>query len=107
MNTNPLSRGALMRNKITVVGGGNVGAACAAWLAERELGDIVLVDIPQTGTMPMGKALDLLQAGPIFRFHSRLTGATDYGPTANSDVVVITAGFPRTPGMSREGLVGK
>ena len=96
-----------MRNKITVVGGGNVGAACAAWLAERELGDIVLVDIPQTGTMPMGKALDLQQTGPIFRFHSRITGATDYGPTANSDVVVITAGFPRKPGMSREDLVGK
>jgi malate dehydrogenase len=96
-----------MRNKITVVGGGNVGAACAAWLAERELGDVVLVDIPQTGTMPMGKALDLLQTGPIYGFNTRITGATDYGPTANSDVVVITAGFPRKPGMSREDLVGK
>jgi malate dehydrogenase len=96
-----------MRNKITVVGGGNVGAACAAWLAERELGNIVLVDIPQTGSMPMGKALDLQQTGPIYRFNSRITGATDYGPTANSDVVVITAGFPRKPGMSREDLVGK
>ena len=96
-----------MRNKITVVGAGNVGAACAAWLAERELGDVVLVDIPQTGTMPMGKSLDLLQTGPIYRFNTRLSGATDYGPTENSDVVVITAGFPRKPGMSREDLVGK
>jgi malate dehydrogenase len=96
-----------MRNKITVVGAGNVGASCAAWLAERELGDVVLVDIPQTGTMPMGKALDLLQTGPIYRFNTRLSGATDYGPTENSDVVVITAGFPRKPGMSREDLVGK
>jgi len=96
-----------MRNKITVVGAGNVGAACAAWLAERELGDVVLVDIPQTGTMPSGKALDMLQTGPIYRFNTRLTGATDYGPTENSDVVVITAGFPRKPGMSREDLVGK
>jgi malate dehydrogenase len=96
-----------MRNKITVVGGGNVGASCALWLAERELGDIVLVDIPQTGSMPMGKSLDLLQAGPIYRFNTRLTGATEYGPTAGSDVVVVTAGFPRKPGMSREDLVGK
>jgi len=96
-----------MRNKITVVGAGNVGASCALWLAERELGDIVLVDIPQTGTMPMGKSLDLLQSGPVYGFNTHITGATDYGPTANSDVVVITAGFPRKPGMSREDLVGK
>jgi malate dehydrogenase len=96
-----------MRSKITVVGAGNVGASCAAWLAERELGDVVLVDIPQTGTMPMGKSLDLQQTGPIYRFNTRLIGATDYGPTENSDVAVITAGFPRKPGMSREDLVGK
>ncbi len=96
-----------MRNKITVVGAGNVGASCALWLAERELGDVVLVDIPQTGTMPMGKSLDLQQSGPIYRFDTRITGATDYGPTENSDVVVVTAGFPRKPGMSREDLVGK
>ncbi len=96
-----------MRNKITVVGAGNVGASCALWLAERELGDVVLIDIPQTGSMPMGKALDLRQAGPVYGFDTRITGATDYGPTENSDVVVITAGFPRKPGMSREDLVGK
>jgi malate dehydrogenase len=96
-----------MRNKITVVGAGNVGASCALWLAERELGDVVLVDIPQTGTMPMGQSLDLQQSGPIYRFDTRITGSTDYGPTENSDVVVVTAGFPRKPGMSREDLVGK
>src|SRR3972149_324222 len=96
-----------MRNKITVVGAGNVGASCALWLAGRELGDIVLVDIPQTGTMPMGKALDIVEAGPVYGFSTRITGATDYGPTENSDVVVITAGFPRKPGMSREDLVSK
>jgi len=96
-----------MRNKITIVGAGNVGASCALWLAERELGDVVLVDIPQTGSMPMGKSLDLQQSGPIYRFDTRITGATDYAPTENSDVVVVTAGFPRKPGMSREDLVGK
>src|SRR3989304_1312175 len=96
-----------MRNKITVVGAGNVGASCALWLAERELGGSVVVDPPQTGTMPMGKSLDLLQSGPVYGFNTHITGATDYGPTANSDVVVITAGFPRKPGMSREDLVGK
>ncbi|HLF25866.1 MAG TPA: malate dehydrogenase [Anaerolineae bacterium] len=96
-----------MRSKISVVGAGNVGASCALWLAERELGDVVLVDIPQTGTMPQGKALDLQQAGPIYGFNTRLAGATDYAATENSDVVVITAGFPRKPGMSREDLVSK
>lgn len=95
-----------MRNKITIVGAGMVGASCAAWLAERELGDIVLVDIPQTEDMPKGKALDLLQAGPIVGYDTRVTGATSYEPTANSDVVVVTAGVPRKPGMTREDLVG-
>ncbi len=95
-----------MRNKITIVGAGNVGASCAAWLAERELGDIVLVDIPQTETMPKGKALDLVQVGPVLGFDTHLTGSTSYQDTANSDVVVITAGVPRKPGMTREDLVG-
>ncbi len=95
-----------MRNKITVVGAGMVGASCAAWLAERELGDIVLVDIPETGDMPKGKALDLLQTGPIIGFDARVTGTTSYDATANSDVVVVTAGVPRKPGMTREDLVG-
>jgi malate dehydrogenase len=95
-----------MRNKITIVGAGNVGASCAAWLAERNLGDIVLVDIPQTEGMPKGKALDITQAGPVLGFDTRVVGTTSYSETANSDVVVITAGVPRKPGMTREDLVG-
>jgi malate dehydrogenase len=89
-----------MRNKITVVGAGNVGASCAAWLAERDLGDVVLVDIPATKGMPQGKALDLLQAGSVSGYNARLTGTTGYAETADSDVCVITAGVPRKPGMS-------
>jgi malate dehydrogenase len=95
-----------MRNKITVVGAGNVGASVAAWLAERDLGDLVLVDIPATKDMPKGKALDLLQAGAISGHNARLTGTTGYDETAGSDICVITAGMPRKPGMSREELVG-
>ena len=83
-----------MRNKITIVGAGNVGASCAAWLAERDLGDLVLVDIPQTEGMPKGKALDITQCGPVLGFDTRVVGATSYEATANSDVVVITAGVP-------------
>jgi malate dehydrogenase len=94
------------RPKITVVGAGNVGASCAAWMAERDLGDIVLVDIPMPPKdLPAGKALDILQVGPISGYNSRLTGTTDYAATANSDICVITAGVPRKPGMSREDLV--
>jgi len=93
------------RPKITVVGAGNVGTYCAAWMAERDLGDIVLVDIPAAKEMPKGKALDLLQVGPISGTHGRITGATDYAATEGSDVCVITAGVPRKPGMSREDLV--
>ena len=95
-----------MRSKITIVGAGNVGASCAAWLAERDLGDLVLVDIPQTEGMPKGKALDITQAGPVLGFDTRVIGTTSYSETANSDVVVITAGVPRKPGMTREDLVG-
>ena len=95
-----------MRSKITIVGAGNVGASCAAWLAERDLGDIVLVDIPQAEGMPKGKALDITQAGPVLGFDTRVVGATGYDETAGSDVVVITAGVPRKPGMTREDLVG-
>jgi len=93
------------RPKITVVGAGNVGASCAAWMAERDLGDIVLLDIPATKDMPKGKALDLQQVGPISGYNTHLTGTTDYADTAHSDVCVITAGVPRKPGMSREDLV--
>lgn len=95
-----------MQNKITIVGAGNVGASCAAWLAERDLGDIVLVDIPQTEGMPKGKALDITQAGPVLGFDTRVAGTISYDDTAGSDVVVITAGVPRKPGMTREDLVG-
>ena len=96
-----------MRNKITIVGAGFVGATTAHWLAERELGDIVLLDIPATDTMPKGKALDMLEAGPVLGYDTHITGTTDYADTAGSDIVVITAGLPRKPGMTREDLVGK
>lgn len=96
----------MRRAKITVVGAGNVGATTAHWCAAAELGDIVLLDIPQTEGMPSGKALDLMQASPIFGFDSNVVGTNDYADTANSDVVVITAGLPRKPGMSRDNLLG-
>ena len=95
----------MRRAKITIVGAGNVGATTAHWCAERELGDIVLLDIPEAGDMPKGKALDLMQAAPIFGFDSRVVGTSDYADSADSDVVVITAGIPRKPGMSRDDLL--
>ncbi|MEX0819540.1 MAG: malate dehydrogenase [Pirellulaceae bacterium] len=95
----------MRRAKITIVGAGNVGATTAHWCAAAELGDIILVDIPQTEDMPKGKALDLMQASPIVGFDSNIVGATDYEPTRGSDVVVITAGIPRKPGMSRDDLL--
>ena len=94
-----------MRKKITVVGAGNVGATCAHRLADKALGDVVLTDIIEG--VPQGKALDLLQAGPVEGYDVLLTGANNYEPTANSDIVVVTAGFPRKPGMSRDDLVLK
>ena len=95
----------MRRAKITIIGAGNVGATTAHWCAAAELGDIVLLDIPQTETMPAGKALDLMQASPIVGFDARVTGTTNYDDTADSDVVVITAGIPRKPGMSRDDLL--
>jgi len=92
-----------MRKKITVVGGGNVGASCAVNLALKELGDVVLMDVIEG--VPQGKALDMLQMGPIEGYDVRITGANDYQPTANSDLVVITAGLARKPGMSRDDLL--
>ena len=92
-----------MRRKVTVVGAGNVGASCAVRLADKALADIVVVDILEG--IPMGKALDLLQACPVGGVDVQLTGANDYAPTANSDIVVVTAGFPRKPGMSRDDLL--
>ncbi|MEX2119516.1 MAG: malate dehydrogenase [Pirellulales bacterium] len=95
----------MRRAKITIVGAGNVGATTAHWCAAAELGDIVLLDIPQTEGMPRGKALDLLQASPIVGFDARIVGTNSYEDTAGSDVVVITAGIPRKPGMSRDDLL--
>ena len=95
----------LRRAKISIIGAGNVGATCAHWCAAAELGDIVLLDIPQTEGMPQGKSLDLFQASPIWKYDAKITGSTDYADTANSDVVVITAGIPRKPGMSRDDLL--
>ncbi len=96
----------MKRAKITIVGAGNVGATTAHWCAAAELGDIVLLDIPEAGDMPRGKALDLMQASPIFGFDANVTGTNDYADTKCSDVVVITAGIPRKPGMSRDDLLG-
>jgi malate dehydrogenase len=93
-----------MRNKITVVGAGNVGANCALRIADKELADVVLVDVVEG--VPQGKGLDLLQSGPVQGYDVTLiTGANDYEPTADSDIVIITAGFPRKPGMSRDDLL--
>src|SRR5579863_868881 len=92
-----------MRKKVTVVGGGNVGASCAVNLALKELADVVLVDVVEG--IPQGKGLDMLQMGPIEGYDVAITGANDYEATANSDVVVITAGLARKPGMSRDDLL--
>jgi malate dehydrogenase len=94
-----------MRNKITVVGAGNVGATTAQRLAERDYADIVLVDIVEG--MPQGKVLDLNQAGPVVGYEANLTGTNGYDETSGSDIVVITSGFPRQPGMSRDDLLSK
>lgn len=91
------------RNKVTVVGAGNVGATAAHWIASKELADVVLVDIVEG--VPQGKALDLAQAAPIDGFDVKLVGSNGYEETADSDVVIITAGLPRKPGMSRDDLL--
>jgi len=95
----------MKRAKISIIGAGNVGATCAHWAASKELGDIVLVDVPQVEGMPQGKALDLYESSPIEGFDSRIIGATNYEPTAGSDVVIVTAGVARKPGMSRDDLI--
>ena len=92
-----------MKQKVTVVGAGNVGATAAQRLAEKALCDVVLVDIAEG--LPQGKALDLAEAAPIEKHDSRLVGTNDYEATAGSDIVIITAGIPRKPGMSRDDLV--
>jgi malate dehydrogenase len=92
-----------MRNKVTVVGAGNVGATAAERIAEKELADVVLVDVIEG--VPTGKALDLAEAAPIEGYNARLLGVNDYGPAKDSDIVIITAGIPRKPGMSRDDLL--
>src|SRR5436190_1681655 len=92
-----------MRKKVTIVGSGNVGATAAHWIASKELADVVLIDIIEG--VPQGKGLDLLEAMPIEKRDSYITGTNDYADTANSDIVVITAGIPRKPGMSRDDLL--
>ena len=95
----------MSRKKLTIVGAGNVGATAAHWAAERELGDIVLVDVIEG--MPQGKALDLMEARPIEGFDVEIVGTNGYGETKDSDVVIITSGLARKPGMSREDLLQK
>jgi malate dehydrogenase len=92
-----------MRSKITVVGAGNVGASCAQLLAQRDYANVVLVDIIEG--LPQGKGLDLRQAGPIRYYDTSIIGTNSYEDTANSDIVVITSGVPRKPGMTRDDLV--
>src|SRR5437763_14641875 len=94
-----------MRKKVSIVGSGNVGATAAHWIASKELADIVLVDI--IDGVPQGKALDLLEAMPIEKRDAHVLGTNNYANTAASDSVVITAGLPRKPGMSRDDLLNK
>jgi malate dehydrogenase len=95
----------MRRAKISIIGAGNVGATCAHWAAAKELGDIVLLDIPDKVGVAQGKALDLACCAPIERFDSRIKGTSDYKDIAGSDVVVVTAGVPRKPGQSRDDLI--
>jgi malate dehydrogenase len=92
-----------MRKKISIIGAGNVGSTAAHWIMAKELADVVMIDVVEG--VPQGKALDLLQALPIERSDIHITGSNDYADTANSDVVIITAGIPRKPGMSRDDLL--
>ena len=94
-----------MRKKVTVVGSGNVGSTAALRIADRELADVVMVDILEG--IPQGKGLDMLETGPIVNSDSHVSGTNDYKDTANSDIVIVTAGFPRKPGMSRDDLLIK
>ena len=91
------------RAKISIIGAGSVGATAAHWIASKELGDVVLVDVVEG--LPQGKALDLLEAGPLEGFDVNVKGTNNYEDTKNSDIVVITAGIPRKPGMSRDDLI--
>lgn len=106
-NKDSLRKGVTMRRaKISIIGAGNVGATCAHWAAAKELGDIVLVDRAEAVGVAKGKALDLSCCEPIEGFDSNIIGTADYKDTEGSDVVIITAGLPRKPGMSRDDLIG-
>jgi malate dehydrogenase len=94
-----------MRKKITIIGAGNVGATAAHWAASRGLGNVLLLDVVEG--VPQGKALDLLQAGPVDGFHNLVAGSNDFADSAGSDVVIITAGLARKPGMSRDDLLAR
>ena len=94
-----------MRKKVSIVGSGNVGATAAQRIVDKELADVVLIDIIEG--VPQGKALDLLQSGPVEGYDSQILGTNDYKDTANSDIVIVTAGLPRRPGMSRDDLLMK
>jgi malate dehydrogenase len=94
-----------MKNKIAVIGAGNVGASAALYVAERGLGDVVLIDRPEMEGMPQGKALDMQQTAPLWHKGCRLEGASDLAAVAGADLVIMTAGFPRKPGMSRSDLL--
>jgi len=95
----------MARNKIALIGAGNIGGTLAHLIGLKELGDVVLFDV--FGGVAAGKALDIMQSGPVDGFDSNMSGGSDYSAIAGSDVVIVTAGFPRTPGMSRDDLIGK
>src|SRR5690242_9981708 len=95
----------MSRKKVTIIGAGNVGASLAQAAALTNLADIVLIDIPETGGMPAGKGLDILEAGPVYNYSTKISGGTDWALVKGSDIVVVTAGVPRKPGMSRDDLL--
>ncbi|HUB14180.1 MAG TPA: malate dehydrogenase [Acetobacteraceae bacterium] len=95
----------MARNKIALIGAGNIGGTLAHMIGLKELGDVVLFDV--FGGVAAGKALDIMQSGPVDGFDALMTGGSDYSAIKGADVVIVTAGFPRTPGMSRDDLIGK